>query len=45
MSLDDLRRLAAYQTLFDLHGLPESEGKGRSLFKDMVLRQDKWLRG
>ena len=43
--LDDLRRLAAYQTLFDLHGLPESD-KGRSLFKDLVLlRRDKWLRG
>ena len=42
--LDDLWRLAGYQTLFDLHGLPEGD-KGRSLFKDLVLRRDKWLRG
>ena len=42
--LDDMRRLAGYQTLFDLHGLPEGH-EGRSLFKDPVLRRDKWLRG
>ena len=42
--LADLRKLADDQTLFDLRGLPEGD-KGRSLFKDLVLSRDNWLRG